>query len=291
MLEGVDFDIASRDQRRDSAAAVRTECPVSWPRQRRGVTYSCVHLEFYPIIIFYEIVREIEPLLGIVQMFTHVGNLIKLYSAASPAFYIILLVSYYQTVPCFPFKATCPLLECLSPSQIIIFLCFQCMSCHNTSSIISNPTKIGCILQRYSCGPNQRFICRSQLIVFSWRMSECVDCHFNVSPTAAGRRNNVTTAGHQWSTSGAIVPVSPTALSPPLAHNGTHFRNIHKILAAEKLKRMPFSLRQWLALILMSPDLHPNNSTSLPYFGVKLSCILPCVCLQKKIAYNYPKVT
>ena len=151
-------------------------------------------------------------------------------------------------------------LECLSSSQIITFLCFQCMSCHDTSSIISNPTKIGCILQRYSCGPNQRFICRSQLIVFSWRMSECVDCHFNVSPTAAGRRNNVTTARHQWSTSGAIVPVSPPALSPPLAHNGTHFRNIHKILAAEKLKRMPFSLRQWLALILMSPDLHSNNS-------------------------------
>ena len=81
---------------------------MSRPRQRRGVTYSCVHLEFYPIIIFYEIVREIEPLLGIVQMFTHVGNLIELYSAASPAFYIILLVSYYQTVPCFPFKALCP---------------------------------------------------------------------------------------------------------------------------------------------------------------------------------------
>ena len=66
---------------------------MSRPRQRRGVTYSCVHLEFYPIIIFYEIVREIEPLLGIVQMFTHVGNLIKLYGAACLLYQF--LVSYY----------------------------------------------------------------------------------------------------------------------------------------------------------------------------------------------------
>ena len=32
--------------------------------------------------------------------------------------------------------------------------------------------------------------------------------------------------------------------------------------------------------------------TSLPYFGVKLSCVcLAYVCLKKKIAYSYPKMT
>ena len=76
---------------------------MSRPRQRRGVTYSCVHLEFYPIIIFYEIVLEIEPLLGIVQMFTHVGNLIKLYGAACLLYKF--LVSYYLLLIHFPSKS------------------------------------------------------------------------------------------------------------------------------------------------------------------------------------------
>ena len=199
---------------------------------------------------------EIEPVLGIVQMFTHVGNLIKLYGAACLLYQF--LVSYYLLLIHFPSKSKimCALSLIFEPVSVFFqFISFYIIKqLFNWSVVFCR----GIVVDQI----------RDLFAGLSWLFSpgECLNVSTVTLTSVPLRPGDGITSQQAGSTSGAPVePLSRCLHQHCLhlsAHNGTHFRNIHKILAAEKLKRMPFSLRQWLALILMSPDLLAGNSVN-----------------------------
>ena len=150
--------------------------------------------------------REIEPLLGIVQMFTHVGNLIKLYGAACLLYQF--LVSYYLLLIHFPSKSKimCALSLIFEPVSVFFqFISFYIIKqLFNWSVVFCR----GIVVDQI----------RDLFAGLSWLFSpgECLNVSTVTLTSVPLRPGDGITSQQAGSSSGAIVPVSPPALSPPL---------------------------------------------------------------------------
>ena len=150
--------------------------------------------------------REIEPLLGIVQMFTHVGNLIKLYGAACLLYQF--LVSYYLLLIHFPSKSKimCALSLIFEPVSVFFqFISFYIIKqLFNWSVVFCR----GIVVDQI----------RDLFAGLSWLFSpgECLNVSTVTLTSVPLRPGDGITSQQAGSSSGAIVPVSPPVLSPPL---------------------------------------------------------------------------